>query len=135
MTRVEIAEHVRTLLMAHPDVIALYSAQPVLTDIAAQLLPAIVPTLSTPELVRVTDAGSGMTASVLIRVDGQRSATQVCRELYDIITDRPTLPAVACTGHRPSLSPSQPSHSPEYYPDPREPKHANLTTNHRRDQI
>lgn len=73
------------LVLASPDVVALYSVQPAALEIASRVLSAVIPGRGQQPKVLLSNTATGTTAEVSVGVTGERAATAVCRDLHDSI--------------------------------------------------
>jgi hypothetical protein len=78
------------LVLTNPEVLTLYSARPVLAEIASHTVNAVIRRQTQPPAVLVSETDSDTTVAVSVGLSGENSATAVCRDLYDSITTEMT---------------------------------------------
>lgn len=81
----DLAEQLSALVAAQAEVLRVYSAHSASTDLISQALGAIIPSHRHPP-VRVAEAATGTTITILVGVSGERAATAICHDIYEHVS-------------------------------------------------
>jgi hypothetical protein len=85
MTTESLQDRLTDLVLANSDVATLYSVRRADLEVTSRAVSAVIRGHDHLPMVLVSDTAAGTTAEVSVGVTGERSATAVCRDLYDSI--------------------------------------------------
>jgi len=90
---ITLEDRLTNVILADPDVHAIYPTRPAHSEIGSRLLSAKPATSGGPPKAVVSETNNGTAVTVSIGVTGQRSAATVCRDLHDSIATELTAAA------------------------------------------
>jgi hypothetical protein len=85
MTADALQERLTALILANPAVVTLYSARPLLVELASRTVAAVTDGRVRLPKVLVSESETGTDVSVSVGVSSEHPVTDVCRDLHDSI--------------------------------------------------